>query len=169
MTILVISDSHGWTDELKTIIDQHRHSVDTIVHAGDSELNEDAIELSGVQVVAGNCDYIASFPDELEVSLGNDKVFVTHGHLDGVKQSLQVLAKKAKQKGLSIVVYGHTHVAKAEMINDVVLINPGSIRLPKGKHSGSYCFIERNANKLTVTYYSVDGTLISELSNEFNL
>ncbi|GAF13403.1 phosphoesterase [Bacillus sp. JCM 19046] len=169
MTILVLSDSHGWKEELKPIIERHRQSVDTIVHAGDSELDQDAPELEGVQVVAGNCDYLTSFPNEIELNWKNERILVTHGHLEGVKQSLKSLVIKAKQKGVSTVVYGHTHIAKAEMIDGILCINPGSVRLPKGNFGGSYCVIEHKTNRVDVTYFSLAGKRIPELSNYFHL
>ena len=54
-----------------------------------------------------------------------------------------MLAVSAKKKGADIVMFGHTHVPLIKKIDDVTLINPGSITIPR--QSGrrpSYAFME---------------------------
>ncbi len=47
MKILIISDSHGLTDELQTIAKRHAAEVDMMIHCGDSELETNHPALEG--------------------------------------------------------------------------------------------------------------------------
>ncbi len=64
MRALIISDSHGWADELKKVIDRHKNEVDVMIHCGDSELEKNHPAIQGMNIVKGNCDYGDDFPEE---------------------------------------------------------------------------------------------------------
>jgi uncharacterized protein len=95
--------------------------------------------------VRGNCDaevdgMILDFPCRADYSIilqGNTKIFVTHGHLyDETK--LPNLAKN------NVLIYGHTHIPVAKKVDDLLILNPGSITLPKEGHANTYGIIEGN-------------------------
>ena len=54
------------------------------------------------------------------------RVFLTHGHLFGVKSGLDTLAAAAKDMGAQLALFGHTHQALLEERNGVTLLNPGA-------------------------------------------
>ena len=139
--VLIISDSHGLTNELKDIRARH-HDIDEAIHCGDSELKEDDPNLSGYRVVSGNCDWNGNFPNEIVLDYGGLTVLVTHGHLYDIKRSLMKLEYKAQEADANIVCFGHSHVAYAEDINDRLFLNPGSIRLPRQFKEQSYIILE---------------------------
>ncbi|GAF24065.1 MULTISPECIES: metallophosphoesterase family protein [Shouchella] len=167
MKILVLSDTHGWEEELVSFLNPLRSQVDLILHAGDSELPVDAAVLMDVKTVAGNCDVFAAFPSEETFDLVGHRIQLTHGHHEGVKSSLGELVRKAQDNAASIAIYGHTHIPKVQRFDNVITINPGSLRLPKGSFEGSYCLIELSEDTVSVDYYTIDGKAIEELQARF--
>src|SRR5699024_8563882 len=137
--VLVISDSHSLTERIDSIA--NRHDVQKKIHCGDSELAHDAQQLDDFVVVRGNCDWDSSFPEDEIIDIAGLRIFVTHGHLYGVKSSLLQLQYRALEEGADIVLFGHSHVAYCEKFDNVMYINPGSIRLPRKWPTPSYCII----------------------------
>ncbi|WP_106496992.1 metallophosphoesterase [Lentibacillus sp. Marseille-P4043] len=161
--ILIVSDSHGLTNELEQI--KENLAVDYMIHCGDSELDLDAPELSGFVKVAGNCDFDTRFPDEQLVTVANINVYITHGHLYQVKRNLMPLSYRAQETGARVVCFGHTHIAGAEKSGDQLFINPGSIRLPKGRQEKTYALMEWSTeDDVTVFFYTVAGEIVDELT-----
>ena len=83
MRILVISDSHGRNDDVAGVVDQVGH-IDMLIHCGDVERGEDYIRSlvdCPVYMVGGNSDYNLDLPRQLELTIGNYRVFVIHGHM----------------------------------------------------------------------------------------
>ncbi|SDC24702.1 metallophosphoesterase family protein [Shouchella lonarensis] len=169
MKVLIVSDSHGWQAPLQQVIERHAEEVEQMIHVGDSQLPADAEALLGVHTVAGNCDMPAEFVQERLLTWENVQVWVTHGHLYGVKKSCQTLVAAAKGKGVPVVVYGHTHVAISEMVDGVLCINPGSIRLPRGYEHGTYCIVDVNEGAIAVCYFTIEGRVVEEMSRTFSL
>ena len=130
MKVLIVSDSHGLEDELEMIAERHGKETDLIIHCGDSELDPSHPALSSYLTVKGNCDFTgssktkSSFPPDRES-------FFTHGHLYGIKQSLLNVYCRAEELGADIICFGHSHIAGSELMDGKLLINPGSIRLPR--------------------------------------
>jgi putative phosphoesterase len=164
---LIISDSHGLRDELTVISERHINDVDVMIHCGDSELELNANELQHYKVVRGNCDFIGAFPEEIVHSLGDYKLFATHGHLYGIKQSLQSLYYRSLEVGASVVCFGHSHVMGVEMIEGVLFINPGSILLPRLRKEKTYAILETVEHQATVTFYTLNGDVF--LTTKFEI
>ena len=70
------------------------------------------------------------------------RIFITHGHHFGVKNSLVALVAKGLQEKADIILYGHTHIPKIEMLDGIWIINPGSFSLPKDSNKGTYAILE---------------------------
>ncbi|MGE5673073.1 MAG: metallophosphoesterase [Mycobacterium leprae] len=134
--VAVLSDTHGGLDNL------HRLSallgpVDWLLHAGDHM--QDAQEIGSrllveperVRAVVGNCDYPLREPVHQAFPIGDVTVYLTHGHLFGVKQGLERLYYKAKELSADVAIFGHTHVAYQAEWNGVLLLNPGSATAPR--------------------------------------
>lgn len=161
--ILILSDSHGLTHELTEI--KERHQVDHLIHCGDSELDMDAPELEEYLKVGGNCDDDIRFPEEQIVDTGGLKILFVHGHLHAVKKDLTTLSYRAEELGAHVACYGHTHVADARQVDRQLFINPGSIRLPRGRSEKTYCIMEwENKNHIVITFYEVNGKKVEDLS-----
>lgn len=159
--VLIISDSHGLTNQIDEIVE--RHKVDVMFHCGDSELAHDSPHLEGFHIVRGNCDWDHTFEEEIVMNVNGLRIFVTHGHLFGIKSSLLQLQYRAQEVEANIVLYGHSHVAYCEKHEDQLFINPGSIRSPRRWSIPSYCIISwENRDEINVTYYDVDGNIADE-------
>jgi putative phosphoesterase len=169
MKALIISDSHGWGNELKKVIERHRDEVDTLLHCGDSELTADHEALRDLKVVKGNCDFGMDFPDDLTETVQGVTVYVTHGHLYNVKMTHVPLSYRAEEKGAQIACFGHSHVATAFQENGVVYINPGSIRLPRERAEGTYCICEYIENDIKIIYFTYNGEVVPDLAFQFTL
>ncbi|MGV2938016.1 metallophosphoesterase [Mesobacillus sp. LC4] len=167
--VLIVSDSHGSTEVLEGIENLHGNDVDLMIHCGDSELSESDAAIVNFSSVKGNCDFYGNFPDEEIHVINGVRIFVTHGHLYSVKSTLVNLYYKAKELQADIVCFGHSHLLGAEMVDDVLFINPGSIRLPRGRTEKSYAILELESGKAILRIYDFGNGEISALRQEFSL
>lgn len=152
MKILIVSDSHGLTKELERLKEKHGAEVEMFIHCGDSELTADHPAINNFVTVRGNCDAEQRFPYETVVEAGGHRIFVTHGHRYSVKSDLMKLSYRAREVEADIVCFGHSHFLGAEMVYDTLFINPGSIRIPRGRREKTYVILEihHEAYKLKV-------------------
>lgn len=122
MLIGVISDTHGL---LREGVRQVLKDVDVIIHAGDIGDSDILLELEKIApliAVRGNCDkgeWANSLPPTNLYDTGSNLIYIIH--------DLARLDITPEITGVSIVVYGHSHVPKAEKKGDVLYINPGSV------------------------------------------
>ncbi|UOE75581.1 metallophosphoesterase family protein [Parageobacillus thermoglucosidasius] len=169
MKVLIISDSHGLTEELEEIAARHRHEADALIHCGDSELSTGHKEIEHFLIVRGNCDFTAQFPKERIEEIGGIRFFITHGHLYNVKMSLMNLYYRAKEIEAKVVCFGHSHIAGAELIDGILFINPGSILLPRTRKEKTYALLQIEDGEATVRFYEVDGKEVHSLTKAFAL
>ncbi|PWF99595.1 metallophosphoesterase [Levilactobacillus bambusae] len=165
MKLLVVSDNHGDRDILEKVF-ATADSETTIFHCGDSELAADDEIWSDVSVVKGNMDW-DEYPEMLTNQVGDQFVFLTHGHLFDVNDSLNKLSLKAEELGANMVLFGHTHQLGAEVRDHTLFLNPGSISQPRGKYAdlgGTYAVIEETPATFDVTYFNRDAQVIDDLS-----
>jgi putative phosphoesterase len=135
MLIAVVSDTHRETKYIN-LAKKLIKDADILIHLGDNiddvEILEDGFK-GKVYAVAGNCDYSTKYPKEAIIEVNGKKVFFTHGDLYGVKSSMNNIYYRAKELEADIVLFGHTHQQIIEEENGMILMNPGSISLPKSK------------------------------------
>ena len=127
MKILVFSDSHG---RMGNMIDaMERERPQRVFFLGDcyrdGQALADAYPDVPMELVRGNCDWDKA-PDELIVEAGGVKFLLTHGHRYGVKSGTDRLARAAKEKGVAVACFGHTHDALNMPDQGVWLFNPGT-------------------------------------------
>lgn len=168
MKILIVSYSHGLTSELTQIRERHS-DVDLMIHCGDSELQAGDESIKGYTVVRGNCDFHAGFPEDVIEEAGGLRIFVTHGHRYSVKSSLMNLSYRAREAGADIVCFGHSHCLGAEVVNNTLFINPGSIRLPRGRNEKTYVILETKEKDIILEVYDLANGEIPELAQKFSL
>ncbi|SFB16647.1 MULTISPECIES: metallophosphoesterase [unclassified Bacillus (in: firmicutes)] len=169
MKILILSDSHGDVESLAKIKNQYVHSVDMMIHCGDSELDAQSEVMEGFKAVRGNCDYDGRYPKETIEKCGGITFYATHGHLHSVKTTLMNLYYRAKEVEANVVCFGHSHILGVEMIEGILFINPGSILLPRKRIEKTYVLLEVENDKAIVKIFEVDGTELVELEREFTL
>jgi len=161
--VIIVSDSHGLQKELEEI--KQRHATAVKIHCGDSELLASSPNLANYQTVKGNCDWKGNFPEELFLDVNGVKIYVTHGHLYGVKSSLTSIQLRAEEVGAEIVCFGHSHIPFAEKVNNILFINPGSIALPKQTMKPSYVRVTwQDKSKIKVGFHLPNGEVIHDFS-----
>ena len=166
--VLILSDSHGLTNEILKI--KNRHQLKYVIHCGDSELDIDDPVLQDVINVSGNCDFDARLPEMQTLQVGELTFLVTHGHLYSVGTNLLNLSYLASEKNADIVCFGHTHIAGAKKIENHLFVNPGSIRLPRDDKGKTYAIIEwNNLENVFVKFYMLTGELIDDLTYRTSL
>ncbi|KAB7708593.1 YfcE family phosphodiesterase [Bacillus aerolatus] len=169
MKVLVVSDSHGWSEILTELKERYEKEVDVMVHCGDSELSDDDPAIAGYIVVRGNCDTEDEFPYDVVEGVGGRRIFVTHGHRYDVKLSLMKLKYKAQEYGADFVFFGHSHLLGAEKIDDAIFLNPGSITLPRGRREKTYAIVEVDKQQAAVRFFDDRHQELTELSHTFML
>lgn len=177
MKLLVVSDIHGslyYMNKVEEII--KRENPTGIMLLGDlyyhgprnpltNEYNpsEVAKKLNQykekILAVKGNCDaevdqMISEFKLENNISLFSNGIsmYFTHGHkfnMDNMPPNSQ---------NLDLLCYGHFHTGFIKEKDGVMILNPGSISLPKGDSTNSYAIIEDTR----VMLKDIEGNIIDE-------
>jgi putative phosphoesterase len=137
--ILVLSDSHGNINNMVYAV--KKSSPDMVCHLGDCW--NDASKLRKIfpklpmERVPGNCDY-QNEPQEKILLIEGKKILICHGHQYAVKSSLLSIELAAREKGVDLAMFGHTHRVFYDIHNGVTLFNPGSIGAPGYQIPPSY-------------------------------
>jgi putative phosphoesterase len=121
LRIGVISDTHGL---LRPEALAALRASDFIVHAGDvgdPDILTRLGEIAPVTAIRGNVDreaWAKKIPATNLLEVQGVSIYILH--------NLGGLDLKPEMAGFSVVVYGHSHVAKLETKNGVLYFNPGS-------------------------------------------
>ena len=169
MKILIMSDSHGLTEDITMIKERHTEEVDAIIHCGDSELEGNDPHMAGLLAVKGNCDFDPSYPNDRIEEIGGKRFFITHGHLYNIKMTLMNLSYKAEETGADVICFGHSHAAGSEMVDGRLFINPGSIRQPRGRKEKTYVILEIEKDQFRLTFYDLEGSQVEELNRAYQI
>ncbi len=177
MKLLFASDLHGsayFTKKLITAIEKEQ--PEKIILLGDylnhgprnalpKEYDPQAIVtmLNPLQekliCVRGNCDsevdqMLFDFPmmgDYTTLFIDGLQIFATHGHIFNF-ENLPPLSKG------SVFIQGHTHLPVIEKKDTIILLNPGSVSIPRGEHTNTYMTYENGIFSLK----DLDGTIIKK-------
>lgn len=160
--MMIASDLHGDADACRAMLEAYERSGakelillgDLLYHGPRNDLpagyrpKEVIALLSGMAkppiCVRGNCDaevdqMVLPFPimaDYALLHIGGVKVYATHGHHASPEALPPLAAGEA-------FLYGHTHLYRAERNADgILLLNPGSVSLPKGGNPKTYMLYE---------------------------
>ncbi len=115
-----------------------------------------------IMAVRGNCDsevdqMVLDFPCMADFSIiaaDDHLMYMSHGHLPGKTPD-----DPPNLAAGSAFLYGHTHIKRLEMFDDVLLVNPGSTSLPKDGIA-SYAVYERGGFVLK----TLDGEILQAAS-----
>lgn len=132
MRILIISDSHGRTENIE-ILKKKIGKLDLILHCGDGSSDFDYIgDRLGCRVhgVSGNCDFFTREPSVLNLDIEGKRVHIEHGNRLPYFSDRELM-DFAVGNGYDVVLFGHTHVQKLLQKDGVWVANPGSISRPR--------------------------------------
>ncbi len=159
MRVLILSDTHRSMGRVVKLMKDIQNDIDIIIHLGDNTEDAEFIRKhygKPVYNVSGNCDSDISVPEEDIVYLEGVKIFITHGHRYGVKYGVtDNVVYRALEVGADICLFGHTHMPHMENVSGVIVMNPGSISVPRGGSEPSYGIInliERDIYPSIVNY-----------------
>ena len=145
--IAVVSDSHGNISNIAAFrkrigqVDALWHLGD---HADDAERIADALNC-GFVAVRGNCDPFSSAPLTYTVQWHNKRILLLHGHTATGRLALLYAAKEANADA---VLFGHSHIASIETVEGVLMVNPGSLSLPRSPRIPSMALLTLTDDEL---------------------
>ena len=106
-----------------------REQPDMILHLGDGFRDCAALRQRvpsvPITALAGNCDRGADAPEQFCDEVEGVKIFACHGHRYGVKTTLLHLFYAAQEQAATLCLYGHTHIARCEVLRGMQFLNPG--------------------------------------------
>ena len=136
MQLLVFSDAHGDRRGMRSVLE--RVHPDAVLFLGDGLADFEAVseDLHCLTVsVRGNCDPMREdVPEERLFDYHGCRILMLHGHTRFVKHGTEALVAYAKEQGVDLVLYGHTHTPDDRYVSfedgskPLRLLNPGSVR-----------------------------------------
>lgn len=148
MKVLVISDTHGKIEHVQMVLDHMIPlGVNTVLHCGDYISDARILQKKypdlTIHGVYGNCDVGFGGEYSTVVTIEGVSIYMSHGHRYGVKWGdydevfIDTLAHEA-----TVAVCGHSHEAYLEKRQGILIMNPGSITLPRDSRYPSYGILE---------------------------
>ena len=129
MKILILSDTHGQTEDAEAVI--RREKPDQVIHLGDCLRDAEDLRQTfpslPICAVPGNNDWFFDESKEKVILLNGTRIFLCHGHTTRVKYGFDLQIAKALRENCAISLFGHTHSPYAEEERGVLLVNPGSL------------------------------------------
>lgn len=161
MKLMFASDIHGSAYYCRKMVEAYQaEQADRLILLGDilyhGPRNDLPREYAPKEVIAmlnamrdeicavrGNCEaevdqMVLDFPvlaDYCLILEGGQTIYATHGHIYNEK-NLPPL------KEGDVLIYGHTHVLRAEKMRNYILLNPGSVSIPKAGNPPTYAVLE---------------------------
>ena len=130
MKLCVISDTHASSmQQVSPAVVSALQDSDLIIHAGDFcylQVYQELCRLGDVRAVYGNNDSAEVrrlLPDTQLLEIGGKKIGLVHGWGAAWGMEQKILRKFSN---VDMVIYGHTHKPRNEMVQGVCLFNPGS-------------------------------------------
>lgn len=126
----IISDTHisEKKGEIRKGVFDHFNDVDLILHAGDityPKVLDELADIAPVIAVKGNNDKF-DLKDVECINVFDFKIVLTHGtYLSG---DFDKLYEFGKDYGADILITGHTHKSHHKIIDEMLLVNPGTAR-----------------------------------------
>lgn len=146
--IAVFSDSHQHDERfLKALkVALKRGPIDAFIHLGDCVEDCEVIRKNMAEIpvisVKGNNDFgDVQAPNEALLQIGDITIYCTHGHRYPACGNAAIIAERAGFFRADVACFGHTHRALLEKIDDVIVINPGSVAFPRDSNNASFAII----------------------------
>ena len=139
MKFLVFSDSHKYTNGIDKAIEKHK-DIKHIIHCGDVADDCEYLEMvygrtHSLCFVCGNNDFFKSYPLFRTFKCKGKTVYISHGHKERVKGSLDVISVVARKNNADVCIFGHTHSQYYSEKDGLILLNPGSINYSKEEYA----------------------------------
>lgn len=174
MKVGILADAHGNSVALEVALSRLSGNADLLLFAGDAmdqyRFSNEVIDLLreySVQAVLGNhdrvvlgaegvrvrtspgvrlenVDYLGTFPQRLELTLGVKRVLLVHASPWDPNRYVHITDSdldRFAELNFDYVILGHTHVPLLYLAGNTLVINPGSVGEPRGAaHHGRYSY-----------------------------
>jgi len=131
MRIAVISDTH---DRFPPEVLTRLAEADEIWHLGDvcSPIIIDSLAAAGppIRVVRGNCDSCEDWPLTMDLEI------------EGTRIRLEHIPPQCPPAGFDLLLHGHTHVPRNELLGSIRFLNPGSLGRPNKGAPASFGWLD---------------------------
>lgn len=149
MKAVVISDSHGYANNIHAVLEREKECK-TVIFLGDGI--SDVLKVKewfpnhSFICVKGNNDFHSDENTTAYKCFEKCVVVMSHGHLFSVRQSRRELINHAKGVMANAVFYGHTHKAEdyTDVLSGIRVVNPGALC------DGKYAVAEFNKGEVEV-------------------
>lgn len=157
MIIGVISDTHGNRRMMHQVADdlRSRHKADLLVHVGDDYTDAEELAMAGytIEMVPGLwCPEYADhrIPNTIVESVDGITISAAHADKD----------LRARELTATIVLTGHTHVARIDKLGRSIYLNPGHLKskFDRGEHP-SYALITTGEKDINIAIYELSGRI----------
>jgi hypothetical protein len=146
MKLCVISDTHAHhVSELPPALISILRKADIIVHLGDYDtidLVNELKKMGNFWGVTGNHDFAkirAVLPETDVLEVNGKRLGLVHGHGSSFPRGLQKgLRTRFNGDKIDAILYGHTHVIRNRIVDDILYFNPGSAAGRFPAYHGSY-------------------------------
>lgn len=179
MKLLIASDIHGSAYYCRRLLEAYEKEGaqrmvllgDVLYHGPRNDLPAEyapkkVIEMlnarkNEIYAVRGNCEaevdqMVLEFPVLAEYMVlfhGSTAIYATHGHVYNEKNL-------PPMKAGDVLLHGHTHVLRAEKKGDILILNPGSVAIPKDGNPPTYAVLEDGVFRIC----DFDGHTIKEIT-----
>ena len=128
--ILIISDTHFLNRKALNKWISSFHHIDAIIHCGDIYMGYKPGDIQGLYMCKGNNDY-ADLPRIGHFTIDGITFTITHGHINNYAYNPLSLKGLLDEYPCDIICFGHSHVPYYYQDDEITIINPGSLSLPR--------------------------------------
>ena len=133
---MIVSDSHRNDEILYQLVSEYP-KMDLYLHAGDSQSFPEGIY--PFDACLGNCD-VYPFPEKRFIRTEYGNILMKH---------FPRISKEEAQD-IKVFIFGHTHRYKVYEESGILVINPGSVSLPRDNSDGSFAILTMEKDKIKV-------------------
>lgn len=170
MKYIVLSDIHGSLKTFNELIEiAKKENItkfillgDVLYHGPRNPLPEgyDSKELAArineldldITAVRGNCDAeVDQMVLDCEI-LTNDRIIEVNGRRMAMSHGHHHNEQCLPEGAYEIFAYGHSHLPVLKKENDLVILNPGSLTLPKQNNPKSFAILDENGIEIRLLY-----------------
>ena len=179
MKLIIASDIHGsayWCAKLVQLMEAEQPDKlillgDLLYHGPRNDLPKDYTPKQVIPMlsqykdriiaVRGNCEaevdqMVLQFPvlaDYMLLFWKERAVYITHGHVYNE-------GNRPPMKEGDVLLHGHTHVLRAEEKDGIIILNPGSVSIPKEGNPPTYAIYEDGVFSIR----DFEGNTVKEIS-----
>ncbi len=152
MRLIVLSDTHLRSPEKipRTVL-REMEAADRVIHCGDfrhAPILEHLRHRFPLEAVRGNRDdpdIRQELPEQKVIELEGNRVGITHGWGSPIGLHRRV---RARFQGVSLVLFGHSHIPCHKVLDGTVLFNPGTLTALPLNFRRTYGRIEINGDDI---------------------